>query len=137
MKKIFSPKWISSIQPRKQRKYRYNAPLHVRQKFVSAHLSKELRKEYSKRSIGVRKDDEVAVLVGEHKGKKGKVTRVDLNKGKIYIENLKVRKVSGREVQAPVDPSNVVITKLALDDKERKKILEKTKSKTESKEEKK
>ena len=31
-----------SKQPRKQRKFLYNAPLHVRRKIMSAHLSKEL-----------------------------------------------------------------------------------------------
>ncbi|MCL5675127.1 MAG: 60S ribosomal protein L26, partial [Candidatus Marsarchaeota archaeon] len=34
---------ISSSKPRKQRWFRFNAPNHVRQKFASAHLSKELK----------------------------------------------------------------------------------------------
>ena len=45
MKKKFSNAWIGSKQPRKQRKYRHNAPLNVRNKFLSSHLSKELMKE--------------------------------------------------------------------------------------------
>lgn len=126
MKKKFSVRWKSSKQPRKQRKYRYNAPMHVRQKFVAAHLSRELRKEFGKRSLGVRKGDEVVVLTGKHKDKKGKVSKVDLKKIKIFIENVKASKVSGQEVETPLDPSNVVITKLNLDDSKRKEILEKS-----------
>ena len=33
MKSIFSKSWVSSKQPRKQRKYRYNAPDHIKKKF--------------------------------------------------------------------------------------------------------
>ena len=54
MKKKFSASWKTSTQPRKQRKYRHNAPMHLRQKLVSVHLSKDLRKNYGKRSIPVR-----------------------------------------------------------------------------------
>src|SRR3989338_176397 len=46
MKNKFSTKWKESKQPRKQRKYRANAPLHLRKKFVNVNLSKELRKKY-------------------------------------------------------------------------------------------
>ncbi|MBI2579181.1 MAG: 50S ribosomal protein L24 [Candidatus Aenigmarchaeota archaeon] len=126
---MFSKQWVSSSQPRKQRKYRYNAPLHLRHRMLAAHLSRELRKEYGKRSLPVRKDDEVVVITGSHKGSKGKVSRVDMKEMKVYMENAKRKKVSGQEVQAPIDPSNVVITKLNLDDSERKKILERKKQK--------
>lgn len=44
-----------SKQPRKQRKERFNAPLHVRQKLMHAMLSPELRKEYKKRSAQVKR----------------------------------------------------------------------------------
>jgi acyl-coenzyme A synthetase/AMP-(fatty) acid ligase len=54
-----------SIQPRKQRKRVLDAPLHRRQKMVSVHLSKELRKKLStkKRSIPVKKGDRVALML--------------------------------------------------------------------------
>ncbi|MBI4018195.1 MAG: 50S ribosomal protein L24 [Candidatus Aenigmarchaeota archaeon] len=133
MRKKFSKAWLSSSQPRKQRKYRYNAPLHLRHKLLAAHLSRELRKEYGRRALPVRKDDEVAVITGARSGAKGKVTRVDMGSSKIYVDNVKRKKVSGQEVQLPIDPSNVVITKLALEDKERKNILERKKGKTEVK----
>jgi len=34
MKKIFSTHWKASKQPRKQRKYRAKAPLHIKRKFL-------------------------------------------------------------------------------------------------------
>ena len=120
------PKWISSVQPRKQRKYRHNAPLHVRQRFVSANLSPELRKRFGKRSMQLRKGDEVKVMRGGFRGKLGTVDRVDLSRGRIYMDEIKVKKVDGSEVHRPLEPSNIMITKLKLDDKKRQAILDRT-----------
>ena len=121
MRQEFSREWISSTQVRKQRKYRYNAPLHLRHKMLSAHVHKSLRKEYG-RSLPVRKGDEVKVVRGSFRGKTGEVTLVDLNKLKIYIGTMKRKKVSGQDVNVPIDPSNVVIIKPVMTDNERKKI---------------
>jgi large subunit ribosomal protein L24 len=121
MKRKFSNHWKSSKQPRKQRKFRHNAPLHVRQKLVSATLDKSLRKEFKTRSLPVRKNDEVQVMRGEFKKMKGKVSRVDLKKMKVYVEGIKRKKSSGQEVLIPIDPSNVKIVKLYTDDKKRLK----------------
>ena len=123
MKQEFSPKWISSVQPRKQRKYRYNAPLHLRHKMLSAHLDKALRNEYKRRSFPLRKGDEVVIFTGEHRKKRGKITGVDMKKLKVLVEGVVRKKVSGQEVQIPIDPSNVVITKLDMSDKKRLKIV--------------
>jgi len=71
MKQKWSSKWTGSVQARKQRKYRINAPLHVKRKFLSAGLSKELRKRYSRRSIALRKGDEVQVISGKFKKRQG------------------------------------------------------------------
>ena len=51
MKKEFTTTWKESNQPRKQRKYLYNLPLHLRQKQMSATLDKELRKKVYKELI--------------------------------------------------------------------------------------
>ncbi len=126
MRKEFSPKWNSSKQPRKQRKFRYNAPVHTRQKLVSAHLSKELRKQTLRRAVPVRKGDEVIVTRGKFRKKSGKVSRVDLGALKAYVEGIKVKKASGQEVEAPMEPSNLIITKLNLEDKERTASIRKT-----------
>lgn len=57
-------KKVRSKQPRKQRKARFNAALHLRHKFMSAPLSRELREKYNRRSFPVRKDDTVRILRG-------------------------------------------------------------------------
>ncbi len=119
MKKKYSPHWKSSTQPRKQRKYRANAPLHRRQKIVSGHLSKELRLQHKKRSMPLRKGDEVKIMRGERRGAFGKIEEVDLRSLKVKLENVKTRKTSGEEVMIKMDPSNLLITKLELGDRKR------------------
>ena len=131
MKTQWSTSWVSSAQTRKQRKYRYNAPLHVRRKFVSAHLSKILRKRFNRRAVPLRKGDDVEVMRGSFRGQKGKVERIDLKNSKVYIDSIKVKKVNGTEVLKPLEPSNLLITNLVLEDKMRKKVLEKKMTKTE------
>jgi len=115
-----------STQPRKQRRARYNAPLHLRQKLVHAHVSKEAREKLkiSKRSAAVRAGDKVKVLKGKFAGHVGKVSRVDLKKLKVYVEGVVARKAKGQEVLAPIDPSNLMIMEFNLSDKRRKEILE-------------
>src|SRR3989338_2993685 len=95
MKKEFSIKWISSRQPRKQRKYRYNAPMHVRQRLVSAHLEKALRKEYNKRTLTVRKGDEVKIMRGQFRGTRGKISKVDMKR--LNFDDKKRRKFLARK----------------------------------------
>jgi large subunit ribosomal protein L24 len=123
--KKFSKHWIRSKKPRKQRKYRKYAPLHIRHKLVSANLSKELRKRYGRRSISLRKGDVVKIMRGKFKGKTAKVERVDLKKLKVYLEGISVEKQSGLKRPIPLDPSNLQIIELNLSDKERIKKLKK------------
>jgi len=127
MKREWSTSWVSSTQPRKQRKYRANAPNHKRRNMMSAHLSRVLRKEFGRRAVKIRKGDEVKVVRGEKKGSQGKIIRVDFSRMKIYVENVKGKKVSGQEVEIAIDPSNVVITRLDMDDKARAKSIKKSK----------
>ena len=127
MKKDFSNKWIKSKQPRKQRKYNYNAPLHIRSKFMFAHLSKELMKKYNRRSIKVRKEDKVNILRGQFKKKTGIIERVDLKKTRVYISGIEIIKKDGTKVMYPIHPSNLVVTELKLDDKKRLAIINKSK----------
>ncbi len=133
MKREWSNKWIASTQPRKQRKFRHNAPLHVRQKFVSAHLSEILRRRFGRRSLPLRKGDEVKVMRGEDKGFTGKVERVDLKNSKVYIEGLTVKKVDGSEVMKPIEPSNLLIVEPKMDDKRRQAIVERAREAKEKK----
>lgn len=123
MKKEYSTTWKSSIQPRKQRKYRYNAPLHIRSKFAGSHLSAELKKKYAKRSARVRKGDKVKIMRGQFKGKQGKVEKVDTKKEKVYITNISLQKRDGTKVSYPIHTSNLLIMEFNLEDKKRPDIL--------------
>lgn len=129
MRKTWSKLWKQSTQARKQRKYVKKAPLHIRHKFVSSPLSKELRKEHGFRSIPVRTGDTVKITTGQFKGKTGKVTEVSLSKTKIYVDGAKVSRVDGTESLYPIHPSNVEITKLDLSDEKRASKVEKRKNK--------
>ncbi|MAG50165.1 50S ribosomal protein L24 [archaeon] len=124
MKIKFSKFWKSSKQPRKQRKYRHNAPLHIKHKFLSVHLSKELQKKYGKRNIPIRKEDKVKILRGQFKTKTGKVVKVLLKKTKLQIEGIENIRKDGTKSYYPIHPSNVIIQELDLGDKRRKKSLE-------------
>lgn len=118
---------MKTVQPSKQRKRMYEAPLHRRQKMVSSHLSKDLRKQFGKRSLPARKGDEVKVMRGTHKGKTGKISRVDLKKLKIYIENIKRTKSTGEDSIIPFNPSNLMIINVVIEDPRRKKLIDRGK----------
>ncbi len=124
MKQTWSKSWNASVQPRKQRKYRYNAPLHIKDTFLSAHLSTELKKKYGKRSIPVVKGDKVKIVRGQHKGKEGKIEQVDHKKTLVYVANITITKSDGSKRSVACDPSNIIITTLQLDDKKRLQKLE-------------
>lgn len=116
-----------SIQPRKQRKYRYDAPLHIRKKFVHAHLTKELRDKYKIRNIQLRKEDRVKILRGQFKGKSGVVDKIDLKRGKAVITGIDITKKDGSKVPYAITVSNLIITELKLEDKKRNKSIERKK----------
>ena len=113
-----------SKKPKKQRKFLYTAPLHIRRKMMSAHLSKDLREKYGTRSLPVRRGDEVEVMQGKFKRKIGKVSRVDLKKYKVYVEGVVIKRTDGTERQKPIHPSKLKVINLNLEDKRRLKILE-------------
>jgi len=115
---------LKSSQPRKKRKFLYTAPLHIRRKLLSAHLSKELRMKYKARSFPVRKNDEVEVMRGKFRGKKGKVTGVDYDNYRIYVEGASRKRTAGTEAQVSIDPSKVRIFNIDLSDKKRLKSME-------------
>jgi len=124
MKQKFSTKWISSVQPRKQRKYRANVPLHLKHKLISTNLAKELRTKYGKRNIPVIKGDKVKIMNGEFKSKTGKINIVSNYKLKVAIEGIQKTKKDGTKVNFYFEPSNIQIQELNLEDKKRLKILE-------------
>ena len=119
-------------KPSKQRKRLYTAPLHIRYKLLAAPLASELREKYGFRSLPVRVGDKVQVLRGDFKGFEGKVLNVNRKKFRITIEGITREKVDGTTINVPIHPSKVMITELNLDDKWRRKIIErKSKAKEE------
>jgi large subunit ribosomal protein L24 len=118
--------WIEmmSSKPRKQRKQMYNAPLHLKRKFIGAHLEENLLLKYDKRAIPVVKGDTVRVMRGSFRGHEDKIVRVDVKKRYIEIEGITMSKADGNKIAKPIHSSNVIITKLNLTDKWRRKKLE-------------
>ncbi len=114
----------TSKKPSKQRYFYYNAPLHIRRKFMTAPLSKELREKYKIRNLPVRKGDVVEIVRGDFAGIKGEVVDVDYKRVRIYVKGATIRKADGTEVYYPIHPSKVVIVKLNLEDEWRKKVIE-------------
>jgi large subunit ribosomal protein L24 len=133
MKKDYSKTWKQSKQPRKQRKYRARAPLHVKHKFLGATLDKALRKKYQKKSFPVRKGDTVKIMRGAFKGKTGKIERIDAKRARASIEKIQRTKKDGTKVEVFFNASNLQIKELNLEDKERIKSIEKKTKKTKEK----
>lgn len=85
------------------------------------------------RSLPVRKDDEVLVVRGKFTKREGRVVNVYRKKYVLHIDKLVRDKANGQPVQAGINASNVVITRLKLD-KSRKAILDrKNRKSTDSK----
>ena len=115
---------MKTTKPGKQRKRMHQAPLNERYRRFSATLSSKLKKSHSTNSVPVRSGDTVTIMRGDRKGSEGKVTRVDRKNYRIFVEGVDREKVDGTKTLIPIHPSKVMITRLNLDDKWRKKILE-------------
>jgi large subunit ribosomal protein L24 len=112
------------MKPRKQRKELFNAPLHKKRKWISAHLEENLLLKYDKRAVPVVKGDTVLVMRGSFKGHEEKVVEVNVGKRNIEIEGITMPKADGTKIAKGIHSSNVKITKLNLTDKWRRKKLE-------------
>lgn len=138
MRSQFSTAWMGSKQVRKQRKFRANAPLHLKHIFLSAHLSKTLKQEHKSRSLPLRKGDEVLIMRGSFKKRKAKVISIDLKNTRVALEGIQRSKKDGTKVNVYFHPSNLTIQSLNTDDKRRlqkdvkpaEKKVEKTEKKT-------
>jgi len=86
-------------------------------------LAEDLREEYGVRSMVVRKGDLVRIMRGQFRDTEAKVTRVDYSKIRVYVDAATTTKADGKEVPVALHPSNLLITKLELDD-DRRRILE-------------
>jgi len=117
---------VTSTKAGKQRKARAEAPLHRKHRMVSAHLDATLIREYNVRSLPVRKGDTVKIIRGtkDIKATEAKVASVDLRNCKVVIEGITIAKADDTQKRRPVDPSDVVITKLDLSDPWRRRKLD-------------
>ncbi len=111
-------------KPGKSRKRRFNAPSHIRRKFLSAPLSPSLKSQYGARTMPVRRDDTVTITKGDRKLTEGRVLRVDTKSSRLYIEGVTRTRMDGSTTQIPIRPENVMITRLNLDDAKRREILD-------------
>ena len=91
VQKKFTTAWKESKQPRKQRKYLHNLPLHLKQKLMAATLVKDLRKKYGMRNIEVRKGDEVYVMRGKFKKKVGESVEKKKKRARMETETERER----------------------------------------------
>jgi len=115
---------MKTINPGKQIKRMHNAPLHLRRKWIAAHLDENLLLKYDKRAIPVVKGDTVRVMRGNFHGHEDKVAKVNTKKNTLEIEGITMSKADGNKIAKPVHHSNVMITKLNLTDKWRREKLE-------------
>tara|TARA_Y100000310_G_scaffold244040_1_gene248712 strand:- start:199 stop:591 length:393 start_codon:yes stop_codon:yes gene_type:complete len=120
----WSKDWKASKSPRKQRNYRMNAPLHLKQRFLNVHLSKELREKYGTRKVRIKKGDKVKVMRGQYNKRTGNVSRVSVVFNKVYVEGIEITKKDGSKAFYPMNASNLMITDLNLDDKKRRLKVE-------------
>ena len=101
-----------------------NVPKHKRDKMISARLDDGLRGLYKRRSARVIKGDSVRVVRGEYKGVEGKVEKVSTANATIHVEGISREKIRGGQVKVPIHSSNVMITALNMDDKQRSNKLQ-------------
>jgi len=113
-----------SKQPRTQRTDDAEAALHERHRKVRATLSDDLREEYDQRNVRVNEGDTVEVMRGDSAGEVGEVIDVDLKDATVAVEDVTLEAADGEEVPRPLEPSNLRVTDLNLDDERRQARLE-------------
>jgi len=95
-------------------------------------LSQELRDKHRRTAVRPVKGDGVRIVRGGFKGIEGKITGVDTKRGKLFVEGVTREKAAGGKTSpVPIDASKVVITNLNLEDKLRKRRLDRETSETE------
>ena len=107
-----------------------NIPKHQIDKNIRSPLTETLRNEYHKRNARVIKGDTVKVLRGEYKNVEGKVEKVKTRNSSLLIEGIQREASKGGKVKVQIHSSNVMITSLNLQDKERGNIIRKIKTVT-------
>lgn len=135
MLQIFAQKFNPTMQQktavsqsrRKMRKAHFTADKSKVRIMMSSGLSKELRGVYGFRSFPIHSGDIVMVTTGKFKKREGKVLSVSRKTRKVTVEGCTGIKASGGTVLYPIDPSNLIIKNLELDE-DRVKALERKKA---------
>jgi ribosomal protein uL24 len=83
-----------------------------------------------KKKLPVRKGDTVKIMVGDNKGKTGKIEKVDYTKERVFIKDIKRSNNRGQEKLLPFVASNLLITDVVLTDIKRISKKHKTIKKT-------
>lgn len=112
----WSRSWNSSKNPTKQRKYRRNAPQHVKDKLVSANLASALRDELETRSLNLKVGDRVEVMRGDDKGTSGVVSSIDRDEETVTVNGVENDRTDGTSREKTLRPSNLQIQALNLED---------------------
>ncbi|MCJ7429285.1 MAG: 50S ribosomal protein L24 [Candidatus Nanohaloarchaeota archaeon QJJ-5] len=115
----WSKEWKASSDPQKQRKYRRNAPYHIRKKFLSAHLADHVAEIFGTTSLPVREGDRAEVMRGDWAGMEGTIDRIDYSDYSVYISGIERERVDTSDAKIALDPSNLKLTKLNVDDDQR------------------
>ena len=87
-------------------------------------LSADLRGKHGKRSVRPRVGYSVKIVRGAFNGIVRTITKVDSFTGTVNVEGVTHEKLKGGNAPVPIRSSNVVITALVLEDKQRKLKLE-------------
>src|ERR671919_881732 len=101
-----------------------HVPKHVRDAMICSSLADNLREQYTRKSVRVKKGDNVRVMRGEYSGIEGKIEKVNTQRGTLAIEGVQREKVRGGNVKVQIHSSNVTISNLNLDDKYRQNALQ-------------
>jgi large subunit ribosomal protein L24 len=112
-----------------------NINKHKIDKNICSPLTDNLRNEYNKRNARVIKGDTVKVLRGEYKNVEGKVEKVKTDRSTLFIEGIQREASKGGKVKVQIHSSNVMITSLNLQDKQRGNVIRKIKSSSDEKKE--
>lgn len=94
-----------------------HVPKHVRDAMICSSLADNLREQYTRKSVRVKKGDNVRVMRGEYSGIEGKIEKVNTQRGTLAIEGVQREKVRGGNVKVQIHASNVQIIGLNLEDK--------------------
>ncbi|HKG30524.1 MAG TPA: 50S ribosomal protein L24 [Nitrososphaeraceae archaeon] len=105
-----------------------HVPKHVRDAMICSSLADNLREQYTRKSVRVKKGDNVRVMRGEYSGIEGKIEKVNTQRGTLAIEGVQREKVRGGNVKVQIHASNVQIIGLNLEDKLRENRLRGNKS---------